>query len=103
MKYKSRYFNLKSAPQEWTQQEFNFAIEILESLTRTVLFRLLDKFNIQFKIPEKDEKFLEDEEIISVLISDTNKNDLLEELKKIQQQPPLKFKTFLSQKPPRNS
>ncbi len=81
MSYKSKYFNLDSPTKGWSKEEFVWAVEVLESLNRVQLFRLLDRFEIHFLVKEEKEKYLEDEEIISVLFHDSSKNDLLEALK----------------------
>lgn len=94
MSYKSKYFNLNSIRDGWTKKEFCYVIEILESLPRKLLFDLLDKFKICFQIEKENEKFLEDEELISVLLSDVPKKDIIDAVKRIIKKPPLKYKSF---------
>lgn len=100
MSYKSKYFNIDkyfkntASKKNWDKNEFVFAVEVLESLSRVLLFKLLDEFKICFTVPKEREKFLEDEEIISVLISDVPKEKLLKKFREMIEEPPLKFKIF---------
>lgn len=77
----SEYFYLTSVPKRWAQEEFDFAIGILGNLKRRLLFNLIKELNLKFNIPEGSETFLEDEEIISFIIENSPKEELLEKLK----------------------
>jgi len=80
---KSEYFYLTSVPERWMQEEFDFSIGILGNLKRRRLFKLIKQLNLKFNIPEGSETFFEDEEIISFIIENSPKEELLEKLKEL--------------------
>jgi hypothetical protein len=73
-------------PFGWNDEQFCFAVEILETVNRRTLFELLTEFKIRFD--EKVEKFLEDDDLISALLDDAPKEQLLGRLRKIVRQKP---------------
>lgn len=75
----SKYYNLERPQKGWDQQEFVKAVLFLESLPNPTLAQLVEKLGIRFSKPNDP---LEDEDYISVLFDDVEKDELLEALRK---------------------
>jgi hypothetical protein len=79
-RYKSKYFNLDQIPEGWTDGEFVGVIQILESYDRHRLRLLLQQFQIVSSLSPEN---LDTEDMISALISDASKDDLITALKRL--------------------
>lgn len=80
MSYESKYYNLDTPGEKWSHDEFAFVVQALEAIPREKLLTLVEHFGIRFTGGNTS---IDHEELVSVLITDAPKDELLALLHKL--------------------
>jgi hypothetical protein len=78
MDYKSKYYDIEKHGEKFTKEEFVSILEVLENLPQQTLVRICSEHSINFN---DDHESTDHEELVSVLITDLSKEQLINIIK----------------------